>query len=472
MNDKPTFGSLFAGVGGFDRGFENAGWECLWQVEWDKNCQKVLSYRWPNVVRYSDVQHVEGFNIEPVDVITFGSPCQDLSVAGKRAGLEGSRSSMFYEATRIIREMKYATNGQYPKMAVWENVPGALTSNKGSDFAAVIDEMADIGALAIEWHVLDAQWFGVPQRRRRVFLIACFDPTTAGRCGQQILPIPENGKGDSKQIRKKRKQSARTVENSVGESILYGKVGFGNYKEGNSTFRATSHKRPDENFVLHNVESFVKVIRSGARDEDGNLPPEVWRNEDTSPTLNAFDNTGESRSTVLILDGTRVDDIRIYEDGIVPTLKARMGTGGNQVPMVVSAIGFNTKQDPVSVENLSPTIPSNKGEIGVAIPIQGTIIGRSDTAGPAGRGFGDENDPSYTLDTVSMHAVCTPDLILRRLTPVECERLMGFPDDHTRYGSDGKEISNTNRYKMIGNAVAVPVAQWVASQLKNIIQPI
>jgi DNA (cytosine-5)-methyltransferase 1 len=143
---------------------------------------------------------------------------------------------------------------------------------------------------------------------------------------------------------------------------------------------------------------------------------------------------------VLILDGTRVNDVRVYEDNIMPTLKARMGTGGNNVPM----IGDQT-----------------------AIPIQGTIIGRSDTAGPNGKGFGEPNDPSYTLDTISQHGVCTPELILRRLTPIECERLMGFEDDHTRYGADGKEISDTNRYKMIGNAVAVPVVAWVASAISE-----
>lgn len=401
-----TFGSLFAGIGGFDLGFEQAGMKCLWQVEWDKNCQNVLSHRWPSVQKYLDVQDIKGNEIPNVDIITFGSPCQDLSVAGKRAGLDGVRSSMFFEATRIIKEMRDATSGQYPRVAIWENVPGSLTSNKGEDFGAVIDEMADIGALAIEWHVLDAQWFGIPQRRRRVFLVACFDTAIAGRSGGQILPIPEDSKGNIGQIRKKRQQGSRTSEDSALQSVNDGGV--------------------------NEVFSYVKTIRSGARDSNGNLPPEVWEHQNVSPTLNAFDNTGESRSTVLILDGTRVDDIRIYDNGIMPTLKARMGTGGNQVPMIITA--FNTKQDPISSHNVTPPIPTNNGEIGVAIP----------------------SDSSQS------------DLLLRRLTPIECERLMGFPDDHTKYGINGKIISNTNRYKMIGNAVAVPVAKWVGDQLVKI----
>ena len=119
-----TFGSLFAGVGGFDIGLERAGWECQWQVEWDKHCQEVLKRHWPDTQKYLDVQDVDGAKIKPVDLITFGSPCQDLSVAGKGAGLHGERSGMFFEAIRIIKEMRSETNGEYPKWAIWENVPG------------------------------------------------------------------------------------------------------------------------------------------------------------------------------------------------------------------------------------------------------------------------------------------------------------------------------------------------------------
>jgi len=107
--------------------------------------------------------------------------------------------------------------------------------------------------------------------------------------------------------------------------------------------------------------------------------------------------------------------------------------------------------------------------VGVAIPIQGTIIGRSDTAGPQGKGYGEIGDPSYTLDTVSQHGVCTSDLVLRRLTPLECERLMGFPDNHTQYTSEGKIVADSNRYKMCGNAVASPVAEWIGKNLKRLL---
>lgn len=430
-----TYGSLFAGVGGFDLGFDAAGWDCKFQVEWDKNCQSVLKRHWPNVPKWEDVRDVNGAELTPVDLISFGSPCQDLSVAGKRSGLDGERSGLYFEGIRIIKEMRDATNGEYPKWAIWENVPGALTSNKGEDFAEVLNQMANIGALAIEWHILDAQWFGVPQRRRRVFVIACWDSSAIGRSNGKILSVPEDSSGNIKKSRKKGKQNSRAFKNGIGESIWYGQTGHAKWAEGGITLAATDYKRPERNVIL---EPFVKTKRAQNADDN-----ESWIDNAVAPTLNAFDNTGDSRATVLVVDGTRVSDLRIYDDGIVPTLKHRMGTGGGQVPLV----GISES----------------------AIPIQGTIIGRSDTAGPQGKGYGDEGDPSYTLDTISQHGVMTPELILRRLTPIECERLMGFPDNHTAVDFSGKKIADTNRYKMCGNAIASPVAEWIGKQLKELI---
>jgi DNA (cytosine-5)-methyltransferase 1 len=184
-----TFGSLFAGVGGFDLGFESAGYECRFQVEWDPHCQQTLAYRWPQVPRWSDVSQVSGAELPPAHVITYGFPCQDLSTAGKRAGLDGKRSHLFFEAVRIIREMREATDGRYPVWVVAENVAGLLTADRGSAMARVVDELAEAGSLVVEWVTLDAQWFGVPQRRRRTFIAACLDPATAYRCPDPLFPV-------------------------------------------------------------------------------------------------------------------------------------------------------------------------------------------------------------------------------------------------------------------------------------------
>jgi DNA (cytosine-5)-methyltransferase 1 len=348
-----TFGSLFAGVGGFDLGFEAAGWQCGFQVEWDKHCQQVLARHWPDVPRWSDVSDVNGAELPPVDCINFGSPCQDLSIAGRRAGLEGGRSNLFFEATRIIQEMRHATRNQYPRIAVWENVPGALNSNKGADFSAVLDSLADSGALAIEWAVLDAQHFGVPQRRRRIFLVVIYDPTIARNCGTQIFPVTQGSRRNTQKGNQERQRIATLARESI-----------------------------------NGTKPFVKVTRPAS-----NQHPEIWREEETCPTLNAFDNTGESRATVIFT--AQFESIYSFD--------TQFGSNANVF------------------EDQSPTLKAS------------------------------QQSPSISTN----YAV-------RRPTPLECERLMGWPDNHTAGQAD------THRYKQCGNGVAAPVAQWVAQQLNRI----
>lgn len=320
-----TFGSLFAGVGGFDLGFEAAGWTPKWQVEWDVRCQSVLARHWPQVARYGDVSTVSG--LEPVDCITYGFPCQDLSVAGRRAGLDGDRSGLFFEAMRIIKEMRDATGGKYPTWAVAENVPGLLSADRGAAMGRCLDALADIGAVGIEWAVLDAQHFGVPQRRKRVFLVAWWDPRISG--GDPIFPVRESCGRDFAT----RKQAGQAVAALTGTGV------------------GTCGADDNQGQAGHLIPAFVKARRAQSEDDY-----ETWEAGRPAPTLNAFDNGTESRATVLV-------------DGV------------------------------------------------------------------------------------------------RRLTPRECERLMGWPDDHTRWAADGREIADTNRYKMCGNGVVAPVSEWVARRL-------
>ena len=211
-----THGSLFSGVGGFDLGFEAAGYDCKFQVEWDKHCQQVLAHRWPDVPRWGDVSEVNGADLPPADVITYGFPCQDLSVAGKRAGLDGDRSNLFFQAVRIITEMREATNGMAPTFAVAENVVGLLNADGGSAMARCLDALAEAGAVAIEWCVLDAQWFGVPQRRRRVFVAACFDSATAGRCRDPLFPVGESCARNPSESNETRQEVTSTLAGGSG----------------------------------------------------------------------------------------------------------------------------------------------------------------------------------------------------------------------------------------------------------------
>lgn len=162
---KLTLGSLFAGIGGFDYGFSMADFSGKWAVEWDEKCQSILRRHFPECDIHGDITSVQSNKLSPVDVITFGSPCQDLSHAGKRVGITGSRSRMFFEAIRIIKDLD-------PKIAIWENVTGSLSSNNGNDFLCVIKHMSMNGSRNVAYRVLDSQYFGVPQRRRRVFVVS------------------------------------------------------------------------------------------------------------------------------------------------------------------------------------------------------------------------------------------------------------------------------------------------------------
>lgn len=199
----PTFISLFAGVGGFELGFENAGWRCLAQVEIDKNCLKVLDRHWPDVPKHGDIATYTYTGTEQVDAIIGGFPCQDVSVGGRRAGLAGARSGLFWHAIRVIEEVR-------PRWVVLENVPGLLTSHGGRDFAAVLAALADAGYPNVEWRVLDSQFFGVPQRRRRLFIV--------GRAGDPprspVLVEREVGEGDPRP-----RPEVRPVDAAVAEGF-------------------------------------------------------------------------------------------------------------------------------------------------------------------------------------------------------------------------------------------------------------
>ena len=165
--EKPTIGSLFAGIGGFDLGFERAGFRSSWQVEINPVCRAVLADRFPHAKQYEDVREVGKHNLSRVDVLTGGFPCQDLSTMGKRKGLAGQRSGLFFEVVRILTELQ-------PRWVVLENVTGLLSCNNGEDFQTVIETLADCGYMGF-WRVLNAQYFGVPTSRRRVFIVAGFN---------------------------------------------------------------------------------------------------------------------------------------------------------------------------------------------------------------------------------------------------------------------------------------------------------
>lgn len=249
QNKKPfTLGSLFDGSGGFPLGGVLAGITPIWSSEIEPFPIRVTTARFPNMKHYGDISTIDGSELEPVDIISFGSPCQNLSVAGKREGLDGDRSSLFYEAIRIVKEMREATNGKYPRYIVWENVPGAFSSNKGEDFKAVLTEICKVkdeqvsiskpakwenagrimgDGYSVAWRLLDAQYWGVPQRRQRIYLVADFDGGSAGK----ILFESEGLSGYSAQSFKSWQNAANGITEGIGETGSQDSLMFENHSQ-------------------------------------------------------------------------------------------------------------------------------------------------------------------------------------------------------------------------------------------------
>lgn len=315
----------------------------------------------------------------------------------------------------------------------------------------VLSALAQRG-YGLAYRVLDAQHFGVAQRRRRVFIV--------GRLGDdwrtpaEILDIGQGRRGYHQKSLAKGESPAAAVAGSPTTS--FGSTGFSKYFEGISTLTHTQHKRPEDNIV---VEPFVKIVRSGERDAEGNLPAEVWAERETAPTLNLMDNGGESRATVIVFNPHKEDGARIQGDTI-NTLTAMMGTGGNNVPML-TVQAYDEFND--SLADTHHTLRAGtKQSTGVLVTENGVeSLTPWAEMGEAMRVYGDSGvAPTVKPHNMSVLAKST----VRRLTPVECERLQGFPDNWTQI-SDGRPQADSSRYKQTGNAVAVPVVQWILGRI-------
>jgi DNA (cytosine-5)-methyltransferase 1 len=379
--------SLFSGVGGFDLGFQRAGIETLAFAENDKWAAQVLSRHWPEVPNFGDVTsvgiHRRGWGndhsedasntngqgaqrhfmeadrnngVGDIDIIHGGFPCQDLSVAGKRAGLGGERSNLWFEFQRILSQLR-------PRWTIIENVPGLLSSNEGRDFAVLLESLGECGFNGIAWCILDAQHFGVPQRRRRVFIVG--GPSRASV--EQVLSICESCGGNPLPGRK-------TTREIRGEEVARTPV--------------TRSKGRGEN--INDTLVAAPLVTHPAK----------WANE--------------------------------QELVVAQPLRAnRWGgsdSGGDEGNVIVQ---------PLPVPNIMGTLDTKLGT-------------------------------KRWLENQSVHNYGIMDAVgagVRRLTPLECERLMGWPDDWTRWDSENNEIADTHRYRMCGNGVVAPVAEWIGRRI-------
>ena len=342
-NTTLALGSLFDGSGGFPLGGLLCGITPVWASEIEPFPIRVTTKRLPFMKHYGDISQMDGGKIEPVDIITFGSPCTDMSIAGRRAGLDGKQSVLFYQAIRIIQEMRDATHGKYPRYIVWENVPGAFSSNHGEDFKAVLEAVIGIkepGAqvpmpeknlwpyadlyMGEQWSVayrtLDAQHWGVPQRRRRIFLVADFAGWGAG----QVLFESEGLSGYSA-------EGFRAWQRAAGNSAVgAGAAGICLNDQGGScmdvtenvvaTLRAENHGHPP---CVMDAAGFCTEHSADSRG--------IGFEQERAPTLRAG-----VVPAAIALESHPIDSrIKIADDGTIQTLTSRMGTGGMNVPLVM-----------------------------------------------------------------------------------------------------------------------------------------
>lgn len=533
-----------------------------------------------------DITKIQGAEIPKVDIITFGSPCQDMSVAGKRAGLAGERSGLFMEAVRIIKEMRGSSDADNirPRFAVWENVPGAYSSNEGEDFRAVLEELIRVkdqtitipkpakgkwltsGAIvgdgySLAWRTLDAQYWGVPQRRRRIFLVADF----SGQSAPEILLKREGLFRNSEAGRSQRQGTPAIAEGGIGTA------GFAGHKSITGNICYNEERSPSlETKMPPNVLHPITAITTGFFTQI---------NEDKVATLLARDYKDPQCVCVpqRELYENHPNDSRVTgPKDICPAVTARWGTGGGNVPFVTEPVysfdPYNNKVDE-PMTSLGTNCGMSTGRSLVVEPaycLQGSMIGREEKNGPQGDGVNEE--VAFTLNTVDRHAVavrtantssngigvtdevaytvdcgngqavcadvyaidqgggkssssvsedisptlaCThggapvvfavdrgsfcsgegmnrppyinedginstltasgpgavavePTYLVRRLTPLECERLQGFPDFWTDTVFKGKPASDCARYKALGNSVAEVCVEYVAEGISEI----
>jgi len=589
----PTMGSLFDGIGGFPLAAVRNGIEPLWASEIETFPIEVTKKRFPSMLHVGDITKLNGADLSPVDIITGGSPCQDLSVAGARAGLAGERSGLFMEQIRIVKEMRDADERRgrtahtvRPRYMCWENVPGSFSSAGGEDFRIVLEEIVRIkdgscsvprpdsgrwesaGAIilgnqfSLAWRVMDAQFWGVAQRRKRIFLVADF----AGRSAPQILFEQNRLPGYSASSGGQRQGTAASAPGCSDPPGGTGPIGFDGYNGdltgekaatlgvncGMSTGRngvltTFAANQRDEVRDLHDVaaaltaqpgmkqqtfvagitakgngDCFLSEERHTALSGGGGMPGQgypaiftaafsagagasagsIGYGEEVSPTLKGTA-SGNCMPSILCLNDQGGSAIACSEN-VAGTLRAQ--EHGHQ-PLVFENHGIDARY--TGPHSVAPTMSARYGTGGNNVPlvaepdtifcITGNAIDRQPMNG--GNGIGYQQGIAYTLTATDHHAVFSrqrvdvfksnevvstqsarqhkdatdlvvdmdePDnsasaprgasvLLIRRLTPLECERLQGFPDGWT----DIEGASDSARYKALGNSVAIPCVDYV-----------
>lgn len=448
-----------------------------------------------------DITKIHGDQIEPVDCITFGSPCQDLSIAGRRAGLAGERSGLFMEAVRIIKEMRSSTNGLHPTFAIWENVPGAFSSNGGEDFRAVLEELARVeqpdasiprpsgrggrwskaGAIAgngwsLAWRQLDSQYFGVAQRRKRIALIIdlggqrageiLFERTSLSRYPDPCIPTWQETTGAA-------------GNSPTGNDRMVGQQGGQAY-----TLKIRSGCAGGGKGALVQTEKTGTL--STLQDQTLFQAIHVLNDQGGGAMSVSYNMTGTLRASEhghqpIVLESNQVH-ATVSQTGICPTLPASMGMGGGYIPMITDRKVFDAREN--GDGQIAPTITGDHesrvtdyaailAERYINAPIQTT----TGTLSPGAHAGSYNGQDAYNDMLVRGQDKRLLKWTVRRLTQTECERLQGYPDGWTDIGewidTKGKKhkYADSPRYKALGNSIALPQWFWIAQKMKPYLRP-
>ncbi len=474
MHKNLTLGSLFDGSGTFPMAGILSGITPIWASEIEPFCIRVTTKRLPQIMHYGDISTINGAEIEPVDIITFGSPCTDLSVAGKRAGLNAKRSGLFFQAVRIIKEMRVATNGKYPRFAVSENVAGIFSSNGGEDFRCVLEEFCKVkdptisvpkpekwtkageivgDDFSVAYRTFDAQYWYTPQRRVRIYLVADFD----GGCASKILFESEGVSGYSAESFRAWQETSRsfgTCFEKTGSGLMFENHSQDTRYTGplnvaqtvSATYGTGGNNQP---FVVENFHKTYGICGKYSNSMLSNNPNSGFYEAETSRTIDTSNQSPcKNQGGIVVLEGNGSRPSH-HGDGYKEseTMYTLNCTENHAVSYGIGRPamnqGYNARFSFQVEEEKSPTIVAS-GAGGIAHPKYSTSKNSHHTVAEKEKAntlvASDYKDPPVVNDS-------TPEIeyIVRRLTPQECALLQGMPT----WWCDGLGTENPTKEQII-----------------------
>lgn len=477
--------SMFSGAGCGDLGLHRAGHEIVAGIENDKQAAGVFAYNFPDVPLFSDIEKVTADDLPDADGVIYSFPCQDLSVAGQRKGLEGERSTLYEEAIRIISGLK--ERGLILTLA--ENVAGLMSSGNKDDFARLLKDLSKVGHREIGWTHLDSQHIAfsfpqnrgsdirgvrraVPQRRLRVFLLGTLCDI-GSEAIEEILSFRSRVSGHFEEGRKSRK---------VGEASSDSETGIGKECDCNSTGTVGTLLARDYKGLGNQDLETGRGLVVGYCYENHAQDSRIKETGDISPTITKKAGTG-GNNLPIITQGCNVYAGVVTGD-VAPTITTATGisNGTGAKVLAVDCYNYTANEDTNQTLRGNPAqCKEHYGAVCHAVALAGKSIGRNKKSDTNGLGISDEG-VQYTLTGADQHAVAH-DLIVRRITPLEAERLQGLTDNFTQYREDlelvdnkwvkkGKviEVKDGPRYKMLGNGITAHVMEWIARRISLVIK--